>query len=382
MWELTEEQRLIEESAQKFLQSGYDFESRKTRLQSADGGQAMWAQFAEMGWLGLTLPEDSGGFGGGITEVAVLMRAFGAHLVVEPFAASVVLGGYLVKHGARGAIGMDVMGGIIDGSTQLAVAFAEPESRYDLERISTRAESNGADGYTLNGRKSVVINATAADRIIVSARTQGDPADVQGVTLFMVPADAPGVSVSGYRLNDETQAGDVTFQDVRVDAQTIVGEPGKGFDLLEAAIDFATVAACAEAVGAMEAVMQMTTEYLNTREQFGRAIGKNQALQFRMVDLHYLLEASRSMLVAAMQSVEAGAVARRTMVSAAKVKVGEAARQIGQQGIQLHGAIGMTHDFAVGHYYKRLETLRALYGDPDYHLARFGRWRGARNDPA
>jgi len=382
MWELTEEQRLIEESAQKFLQSGYDFESRKARLLADDDGESMWAQFAEMGWLGLTLPEDYGGFGGGITEVAVLMRAFGAHLVVEPFTASVVLGGYLVQHGARRATAMETIGGIIDGTSQLAVAFAEPDSRFDLERVSTQAQSTGDGAFVLNGRKSVVVNATGAQTIIVSARTAGGAGDLQGITLFLVPADTAGISISGYRLNDDTKAGDITFQDVKVPEAAVLGEPGQGFELLEEAIDFSTVAACAEAVGAMETVMTMTTEYLNTREQFGRAIGKNQALQFRMVDLHYLLEESRSMLVAAMQALEAGAAARRATVSAAKVKIGEAARQIGQQGIQLHGAIGMTHDFAVGHYYKRLETLRTLFGDPDYHLARFGRWQGARNDPS
>jgi alkylation response protein AidB-like acyl-CoA dehydrogenase len=381
MWILTDEQRLIQESARKLLEAEYTFERRRERLgESRDDSNEVWSQFAELGWLGIALPEEAGGFGGGMEEVAILMREFGARLVVEPFVPTVVLGAELIARGAPQHIGQDLIAGVLEGREQLAVAFAEVDSRFDLNRVKTRAQPAANGGYVLTGAKSVVVNAPAADHIIVSARTSGDDARDSGISLFVVPADAVGVTITGYRLNDDVMAGDVKLANVHVTADDLLGRVDGGLELLEVAVDRAIVASCAEAVGAMEAVMDMTAEYIKTREQFGRPIGRNQVLQFRMVDMHFALEESRSMVAAALQALDGEPTARRAMVSAAKVRVGNACRKIGQQGVQLHGAIGMTYDYAVGHYYKRLETLRTVFGDPDFHLARYGRWSQAGNE--
>ena len=382
MWQLTEEQRLIEDSARGLIQSNHDFESRKKRL--ADGGtedSGLWNDYAELGWLAIARGEQDGGFGGGLPEIALLMREFGRGLVVEPFLASVVLGGELIARGAHPAVRSRLLGDLDVGRLQLALAFAEPRSRYDLARVATTAQGDGSSGFELSGEKSVVLNGDRADQIIVSARTSGEAGDEGGISLFLVPRSANGLTMTSYRLNDDHRAADVRLRRVSVSPEQVIGKTGDGFVLLEEVIDLATVAVCAEAVGAMEAVMEMTVEYLNTREQFGRAIGRNQALQFRMVEMHYALEESCSMVAGAVRAFESDPSARRAMVSAAKVRVGNATRHIGQEGVQLHGAIGMTEDYAVGHYYKRMETLRVLFGDPDYHLARYGRWRSARNQP-
>lgn len=379
MWNLSEEQQLIAESAEKLLDSEYDFESRKGRIASTESfDRAVWQQYAELGWLGISFDEMDGGYGGGTAELALLMHRFGRKLAVEPFLATVVLGGTLVARGANRSTCATIVQSIMAGECQLAVGFAEPGSRYDLNRVTTSARKSG-DGFVLNGKKTVVLNAAAADHLIVSARTSGADDEERGISLFLVSRDAPGVSTVGYRLNDGHRAGDVSLTNVEVGADALIGDLDGGLELLEAVIDEATIAVSAEAVGAMETIMEMTGEYLKTREQFGRPIAKSQVLQFRMVEMHYALEESRSMVIGALEALDGEPAARRAMVSATKVRVGNAARQVGQEGIQLHGAIGMTEDYAVGHYYKRLETLRMLFGDPDHHLARYGRWRQARN---
>lgn len=382
MWRLTEEQRLIQDSAQKLLQSEYDFEQRKQRL-SADApySDSLWQQFAELGWLGIAFAERDGGYGGDVAELTILMHAFGQKLVVEPYLATVILGGEIVARGAQSAVRSELLARLMQGQLQLAVALAEPGSRYDLNRVTTRAVRQTDGTLIIDGAKAVVLNALSADYLVIPARTAGADDAEGGITLFLVPSTAPGVQVSSYRLNDGQHGGDVQLRGVHMTTDGILGEVDGGFELLDWAVDRATVAACAEAVGAMDQVMEMTIEYLRTREQFGSPIGTNQALKFRMVEMHYALEESRSMVsgaIAAMES-ESEPAARRAAVSAMKVKAGQSARLIGQEGVQLHGAIGMTEDYAVGHYYKRLESLRLLFGDPDHHLARYGRWRRARN---
>ena len=246
--------------------------------------------------------------------------------------------------------------------------------------METRAERI-ASGYRLTGRKAVVYNAPDADRLIVSARTAGSWRDERGLSLFLVPRRAESLHVSRFRTNDDHSAGDVVLDGVAVDGSALLGREGEALELLDEAADRASVALCAEALGAMDAIMTLCTEYLNTRVQFGRPIGKNQALQFRMVEMFYAREECRSLVSAALRVGEGDPASRRAAVSAAKVKVGESARFLGQQGVQLHGAIGMTDELPVGHYYKRLESVRTLYGDPAHHLPRFGRWMEARNAP-
>ncbi|MEM7408136.1 MAG: acyl-CoA dehydrogenase [Pseudomonadota bacterium] len=374
-----DEQRLIQESARRLLDTEYAFEARQKRLaEDQEFSAELWRQFAELGWLGLALPEDIGGFGGSDTEAALLMQEFGRRIVVEPYLMSVVLGGGLVATGAQPELRQRVLQAMMAGDLQLAVALAEPGARYELQRVQT--EARAADGgYRLSGRKAVVLNGSAAHEIVVVARTSGSVDEERGLTLFVVPADADGVRITGYRLNDGQRAADIELTQVAVGADRVLGDVDAGFELLDGAVDRATVAACAEALGAMDAVMDMTAEYLKTREQFGRPLSANQALKFRMVDLHFAVEESRSMTQGALHALNEAPAARRAAVSAMKYKVGQTARLVGQEGIQLHGAIGMTEEYAVGHYYKRLETLRLLFGDPEYHLARYGRWRQARN---
>lgn len=379
MWMLTDEQQMIVDSADKMLAAGHSFDQRKTRVASGvPVDAALWQQFAELGWLGLPFAEDDGGFGAGVAELSLLMRELGRHLVVEPFTETVITAGEIVSSGASAAFRAQLISGIMEGRTQVAVALAEPDSRYELQRVATTAKGSG-DDFVLNGRKSVVTNAPGADLLIIPARTLGDVADEGGITLFGVPANSAGVNISAYRLNDDHYAGDVTLNDVVVSSSHVLGEVGGGLDLLERAVDKAAICSCAEAVGAMEQIMDLTAEYLKTRVQFGKPISTNQALKFIMVELYYLLEESRSLVAGAVAAFAGDPAGRRASVSAMKVKVGTAARKLGQEGVQLHGAIGMTEDYSVGHYYKRLETLRILYGDPDYHLARFGRWSQMRN---
>ena len=381
MWDYTDEQRLIDESAAKLLERNYQFEDRKGRLEATDPwSHTVWREFSEMGWLGIHLPEDVGGIAQNIEEIAVLMRQFGRHLVVEPFVPTTVLGGHLLMNGAAFHVAQEHLAAIVSGQRQIAVAFSEPSNRFHLDRMATRATSSDGSSFRISGNKSVVLNASSADVIIVATRTSGADGEERGISLFLVRADSPGITMTPYRLNDGTHAADVAFRDVHATNEDLIGRLDEGFEPLDSAVDYACVATAAEAVGAMEVIMEMTTEYLKTREQFGRLIGRNQALQFRMVDMHFALEESRSMVAAAVRALMSSPQSRRALVSAMKVRVGDAARKIGQQGVQLHGAIGMTDEYAVGHYYKRLETLRTLFGDPDHHLGRYGIWSQAAND--
>ena len=382
MWGLTESQEILRASVQRLIESEYSFEQRRSSLAEADGYSAtFWERLSELGLPGLPFSEEFGGFGGTDIDVAIVMRELGAGLVVTPYLPTVVLGGRLIERAGPPEMQETILPEVAAGGCQLAFAFAEPQSRFDLEDVATQASQSG-DGYLLNGRKSVVINAPGADYLIVTARSSGEQRDTRGLTLLLVPRDAEGLHITPFRTNDDHWAGDVTFDNVSVDGNALIGQDGDAWPDIDFAADAAAVASAAESLGAMDHIMEMCQEYLNTREQFGRPIGKNQALQFRMVELFYQIEESRSMLDWALRSLPGDAASRRAAVSATKVKFGNAGRFVGQQGIQMHGAIGMTEEFPVGHYFKRLETLRILLGDPDHHLARFGRWSQAQNDPA
>ncbi|MFT5174832.1 MAG: alkylation response protein AidB-like acyl-CoA dehydrogenase, partial [Gammaproteobacteria bacterium] len=374
---LTDEQRMLQETAQRVIETEYSFEQRREQLADAtDFAPGLWRTLAELGLLGLPFGEDVGGFGGDQFDVAVVMQALGRGLAVTPYIPTVVLGGTLLSASSPHHALLEK---ISTGDLQLAWAFAEPQARFDLTDTLTRAQESN-DGFTLNGRKSVVVNAPGADYLIVSARTSGNQRDTNGLSLFLVPRAANGVRMKAYRTNDDHWAADVSFENVTLARDALVGTVDDAWELIESTADVGTVALCAEALGAMDQIMDLTKDYLNTREQFGKLIGKNQALQFRMVEMFYQVEESRSLLGWALRALDGDATQRRAAVSATKVKVGEAARFLGQQGIQLHGAIGMTEEFPIGHYYKRLESIRVMFGDPDYHLARFGRWNQAQND--
>lgn len=367
----TDEQQLIQESVERFIQDEYDFDTRQKLAASDDGfSRDNWAKFAELGWLGVSFPEEAGGFGGGPVETMIVMEAFGRGLVTEPYLPTVVLAGGLVARHGSDAQKADVLSKVIEGDLMMALAFAEPQSRFNLADVTTRAEADG-DGFVLSGHKAVVFGAASAGKIIVSARTAGDIRERDGVTLFLVDNDADGLSRRDYRTVDGLRASEVLLDGVKVGADAVIGPVGGGLALLEEAIDHGTVAVCAEAVGAMKVLHDTTHEYLKTRQQFGQPIGRFQVLQHRMVDMFIHYEEAKSMALMATLRVGEDAEVRARAVSAAKVQIGKSARFIGQESVQLHGGMGMSDELNVGSYFKRLTMIEALFGNTDYHLNKF-----------
>ncbi len=370
----TEEQTLLEESVARYFQNDYDFESRQQLVKSEDGfSQENWATFAELGWLGVPFSEEDGGFGGGAIECMLMAENFGKGLLVEPYLATVVLAGGAIKHGGNAEQKAKYLPGIIDGSTQAALAYAEPQGRFNLADLTTTATTAG-DGYVLNGYKAVVMNGPAADLLVVSARTSGEQRDADGVSVFVVDATADGVTRRDYPTVDGMRASEVTLEGVQVGADALLGEAGQGLGIIERAIDDGIMAVGSEAVGCMEVLYKDTVEYCKTREQFGQPIGKFQVLQHRMVDMFMEHEQSKSLMyMAAMRLDEGYGSEAQKAVSAFKVQVGKSGRFVGQNAVQLHGGMGMTDELNIGHYFKRLTIIDTLFGNVDYHLKRFGR---------
>jgi pimeloyl-CoA dehydrogenase small subunit len=370
----TEEQTLLEESVAKYIQNDYDFESRQKQVKSEDGfSRENWATFAELGWLGVPFAEEDGGFGGGAVESMLMAENFGKGLLVEPYLATVVLAGGAIKHGGNAEQKAKYLPGIVDGSTQAALAYAEPQGRFNLADLTTTASRQG-DGYVLNGYKAVVMNGPAADILVVSARTSGDQRDEEGVSVFVVDANAEGVSRRDYPTVDGMRASEVTLENVAIGADALLGDEGKGLAIIERTIDDGIIAVGAEAVGCMEVLYKDTVEYCKTREQFGQPIGKFQVLQHRMVDMFMEHEQSKSLMyMAAMRMDEGYGPEAQKAVSAFKVQVGKSGRFVGQNAVQLHGGMGMTDELNIGHYFKRLTIIDTLFGNVDYHLKRFGR---------
>jgi alkylation response protein AidB-like acyl-CoA dehydrogenase len=372
-FELSEDQVLLQESVTRFVQNNYSHEQRR-KLVDTDLGysEANWSQYAELGWLGMTFPEAVGGYGATPIETMVVMEEFGKGLVAEPFVSTVILGGGALVHGGSTAQLQALVPEIAEGKLKLALAFAERQSRYNLADVETTATNSGGN-YTLSGAKSVVFGAPSAGKFIVSARTSGSSREQNGITLFLVDADASGVSVRGYPTVDGMRAGEVTLEGVSVSSEAVVGQVDGGFAVLDATIDNAIAATAAEAVGAMSALNDMTLDYIKTREQFGQPIGKFQVLQHRMVDMFIAHEEAKSMaMMAAMRVADEDVSERQKAASATKVQIAKSARFVGQQSIQLHGGIGMTDEYAAGHFFKRLTMIDRSFGDGDFHLARFG----------
>ena len=369
-FDLTEEQRLLKDSVEKMLADAYDFEARKRIVASGQGfSPEIWASFAELGLLGLPFAEEHGGFGAGPVETMIVMEAFGGALVVEPYLATVILGGGLVRHAGSPAQQSAILPAVAAGERRLAFAHAERQARYDLFDVETAARRDG-DGWTINGRKGLVLGGDTADTLVVSARTAGASRDRHGIGLFVVDADAPGVARRGYPTQDGARAAEITLENVRVEAGAVLGDPAGALPVIERVVDEAIAALCAEAVGAMGSALASTVEYLKTRQQFGTPIGAFQALQHRAADMLVALEQARSMaLFATMMAGAADPRERRAAISGAKVQVGRSARFIGQQAIQLHGGVGMTMEFRIGHVFKRLTMIDTLFGDADHHLA-------------
>jgi pimeloyl-CoA dehydrogenase small subunit len=300
----------------------------------------------------------------------IVLEALGRELVLDPYLATVVLGGGFLRRGGSAAQKAAYIPGIIDGSKTLAFAQLEKNSRYDLGDVSTTAKKKG-DGWVIDGEKFVVLNGEAADTLVVTARTKGKQTDRDGVGVFLVPRDAKGVSVKGYPTQDGMHAADITFTGVEVGADAVIGDPENGLPLVEQVVDDARIAMCAEAVGAMDESLKITVEYLKTRKQFGVPIGSFQTLQHRAADMFVMLEQARSMaMLATMAGDFDDAKERATSVAAAKVQIGKSLKFVGQQSIQLHGGIGMTMEAKIGHYFKRLSIIENSFGDTDYHLRR------------
>ena len=368
----TEEQSLLQDSVQRFVQNSYEFEARQKLIKTEEGfSRDNWSSFAELGWLALPFAEESGGFGGTAVETMIVMEEFGKGLVVEPYVTTVIMAGSIIEDGGSTAQKEGVLADMMAGTRLAAVAYVEPQARFNLADVTTTATRSG-DGYTINCFKGVVLGGPSADVLVVPARTSGDQRDAGGITLFLVDSSANGISRRDYPTIDGGRASEITFDNVEVSAGDVLGEMDAGLALLEVGINNGILAVCAEAVGAMEVLYKTTVEYCKTREQFGQPIGKFQVLQHRMVDMFMEHEQAKSLLyMAAIRMSEDDELEARKAISALKVQVGKGGRFVGQNAIQLHGGMGMTDELNVGHYFKRITAVEILFGNADFHLKQY-----------
>ena len=366
---LSETQSMLQDTANRLLRDRHSFEQRKKIL--AGQSESLWNAFAELGLLGIEISEDCAGAAGSFADLAVVLEAMGRHLVVEPFLSTVVLSAGLIAESATGEARTSLQRAIAEGRLKVALAHGEPRARYVLSQVETRAGRAGG-GFIIDGAKSMALGANDADQLIVSARTSGASADAGGVSLFLVDAAAVGVALRPVQMIDDRGAAEITLTSVRVPASAVLGPLDGAIAAIERAYDRGAAAVCCEAVGAMVAANETTLEYLKTRVQFGRPIGKFQALQHRMADMAMAEELARSMsFLVASAADEADPLARAHAISACKVQIAEAGRTVGHGAVQLHGGIGMTMEYVIGHYLRRIIAAEKLFGDVDHHLGRF-----------
>lgn len=372
-FDLTEEQSILKDSLDRLLAANYGFEQRKRAMASPEGWSAeTWRSFAEMGLMALPFAEADGGIGGGPVETMIVMEALGRVLALEPYLPTVVLGGGFLRLGASTAQKAEHVPGIVDGSRRFAFAQAERHSRYDLHHVQTTARRSGS-GYVLDGAKGVVLHGDSADTLAVTARTAGGTRDEGGIGLFLVDAKAPGVSRQGYVMQDGLRAAEIVFDGVEVGADAVLGDPEGGLPLVRRVVDQAIAALAAEAVGVMSGMHALTLDYIKVRKQFGVPIGMFQALQHKAVDIYVALEQARSItLYATMMADSADDAERARAMHAAKVEIGRGGRLAGENAIQLHGGVGMTMEYAIGHYFKRMTMIDLTFGDHDHHLRALG----------
>lgn len=373
-FDFNEEQRMLKDAVDRLVADRYDFEQRARYLGEEDGwSRTLWASYAELGLLGLPFAEADGGFAGGPAETMIVMEAAGRGLLLEPYLATVVLAGGLLTNAASPAQRADILPAVIAGERLLAFAHSEAQARFDLADVATTARREDGE-WVLDGCKRYVLHGDCADQLIVSARVSGGRRDADGLALFLVDANAAGLSRRGYQTQDRLRAADITLDGVRVSESALLGEAGRALPLIEKAVDAALAALCAEAVGAMQQAFDMTVEYLKMRKQFGVVIGSFQAIQHRTVDMLVMIEQARSMaLYASMMVGEEDVLERRRAIAAAKVQINRSARFVAQQTVQLHGGIGVTEECQVGHYMRRLSMIEILFGDADFHLAHLAR---------
>lgn len=368
---LNDDQKQLRDSVAKFVKGSYDFEKRRHIVKNDAGLNAeVWGQFAELGWLMLPFSEEDGGIGGSVVDTMVLLEELGRGLVVEPYIPTVVLAGGLIKRGSAEQKAK-YLESLVSGGLQGAFAVSEYEQAFDLANTAFKAEAKDG-GYVLNGTKSVVLNGDRADVIGVVARTSGKPGDKDGLSVFLVNGDAAGLSRKVHRVVDGSNAAELRFDSVKVGADALVGEAGKGAELAQAIINEGILALGAEATGALSVLVYTTVEYTKTRKQFGVAIGNFQALQHRMADMFMAYEQVRSLLMCATLKVNEGHDDAQQAVHALKSLIGRAGRHIAQEAVQLHGGMGMTDELHIGHYFKRITAIDALFGNADQHTRAFG----------
>ena len=370
-FDLSEEQQLLKDSVERFVNDNYDLDTRQSLSKNPAGfSDTYWQTMAELGWLGVTVPEAQGGFGGNQADTMVLMEAFGQGLVLEPFFASAVLGTRAVVSGGNADLQSRLLPDVVSGSCRLGLAYAEEQSRFDLEDVITRATAQDS-GFVITGHKSMVQHGGSADQLVVSTRTSGGQRDENGITLFLVDTKAEGVTVDSFPTVDGQQASEVTFENVFVHADNMLGELDRGFTLLQDIAIDGILALAAEAVGAMEILYKDTVAYTQEREQFDHSLADFQVLQHRMVDMFMEYEQCKSMLYrATLEVVQNGREAMRT-VHALKYNVGKVGTFIGENAVQLHGGMGVTEELRIGHYFKRLLVIDAQFGNSDHHLSCF-----------
>lgn len=365
----TEERRMLAETVRRVLADSYPIDERHRATAGPEGfSRKRWAEFAELGLIGALFREADGGFGGEGHDIAVLFEALGEGLVVEPFLATLIAGSLIAESGSKDQRAL--LEPVIGGESLFAFAHSEPDSRYDLSRVSTSAAQQASGGWILNGRKSVVLNGDAADRLVVSARTGGAIDDEAGIGLFLVDANSAGLDVRGYPTVDGLHAAEIDMTDVRVGADALLGSENGAYPAIEAAVGRGLLALSSEALGAMERAKDMTVDYFKTRTQFGKPIGSFQALQHRMVDLLIEIEQMRSSVINAADRLNGDRVTREWALSAAKNLAGRAGRKVAEEVIQMSGGIAMTWDYAVPHYAKRIVMIDHQLGDADHHLER------------
>jgi alkylation response protein AidB-like acyl-CoA dehydrogenase len=368
----SDEQTMLADSLSRWLESDYDFARRRRLAAGEESLDGSWRQLAELGLPGLLVPEEQGGLGGSPLETLIVMQSLGRALAVEPYLSTAIISAPLLARLATDEQRESLLRAIVAGDCRVVVATYEPGARFDLVHVETRAMQRG-NGFVLNGRKSVVIGADSAHHLIVAARTAGEARDMQGVSLLIVPVGAAGLTILPTPTIDGLRAAEVSFENVALGPEALLGARDAGYGELERAIDRGIAGLCAEAVGVMERLLEMTAEHLRTRRQFGQPIANFQALQHRVADMAIAIEQARSTALLAAAKVEAeDRRERRRAISAAKVMAGQSGRYVGEQAVQLHGGMGMTDELPVGWYFKRLVAIDLTYGDAGHHLELYG----------
>jgi alkylation response protein AidB-like acyl-CoA dehydrogenase len=368
----SEEQLALQDTLQRFISRDYDFDKRRKFSASSLGYSAeAWSQYAELGLLSLPFPEEFGGLGGNAVDIMLVMEQFGQGLLLEPYSSTVVTCGGLIRDAASAQMKQKLLPQIAAGELKLALAVYEAAGRYDLSYVGSTAQESGGS-RRLSGRKTVVLDGASADYYLVSARSSGGLGDRDGISLFLVPRDAQGLTVAAYPTQWGARAADLKLDNVTVGADALIGAPGRALPIIERAVDRAIAALCAEAVGIINALNQATLNYLKTRKQFGVAIGTFQALKHKMADMLIAAEQSRSMaIIAAVHADSHDDAERHRAIAAAKAYIGQAGRLVGQSAVQMHGGMGVVDELIVSHYFKRLTMIDLSLGDADYHLASF-----------